>query len=65
MRQLAESLRGSFGELGASIGASAALAPSYKSEERPERSMAISFEQALIDARVPEDQRQHLLADDQ
>lgn len=65
MRQLAQSLRGTLGELGASIGVGPALAQSYKSEERPERSAAISFEQALIDARVPEDQRQRLLADDQ
>jgi hypothetical protein len=65
MQQLAQSLRGTLGELGASIGAGAALSPSYKSDERPQRSAPISFEQALIEARVPEEERQRLLADDQ
>jgi hypothetical protein len=65
MRQLAESLCGTLEELAGSIGAAPVPARSYKSEERPERSSAISFEQALIDARVPEEQRERLLADDQ
>lgn len=63
MRQLAAALRGSVEELTSSIGGTPVLARSYKSERRPEAGGAVSFEQTLINARVPEDERQHLLAD--
>lgn len=65
MRRLAEALRGTVEDLASSIGGTRSLAPSYKSEQRPEARAAVSFEQALIEARVPEAERQRLLADDQ
>lgn len=65
MRRLAEALRGTVDELTASIGGVPATARSYKSKERPETRDAVSFEQALVDARVPAEEREHLLADDQ
>ena len=65
MRRLAQLLRGSVEDLALSIRGTPALARSYKSEQRPEAGAAISFEQALIEARVSEDERKRLLADDQ
>ena len=65
MRHLADALRGSVEELASSIGGRTASVRSYKSEQRPESAAAVSFEQALMDARVPEDERKRLLADDQ
>jgi hypothetical protein len=65
MRRLASSLNGSLEQLRASFGGELAAARSYKSEQRPEASAPISFEQLLIAARVPETERERLLADDQ
>ena len=65
MRRLAAALHGSVEELGASFGNELAAARSYKSEQRPETSAPVSFEQLLIAARVPEAERERLLADDQ
>ncbi len=64
MRLLADALRGSMEELTSSIGGRPVLARSYKSEQRPEVRAAITFEQALIDARVPEEERKRLLSAD-
>lgn len=61
LRRLAEKLHGNLEELASSISAEAR---SYKSEQRPEASAAISFEQLLVEARVPEEERERLLADD-
>ncbi|GAA4025177.1 hypothetical protein GCM10022280_27560 [Sphingomonas swuensis] len=65
MRRLAASLNGSLEQLRASFGGELAAARSYKSEQRPETSAPVSFEQLLIAARVPEVERERLLADDQ
>ena len=65
MRRLAASLNGSPEQLRASFGGELAAARSYKSEQRPKASAAVSFEQLLIAARVPETERERLLADDQ
>lgn len=65
LRRLAETLHGNLEELASSISAKPAAARSYKSEQRPEASVAISFEQLLVEARVPEEERERLLADNQ
>ena len=65
LRRLAETLHGNLEELASSIGTKPAEARSYKSEQRPEHSAAVSFEQLLVEARVPDDERERLLADDQ
>lgn len=62
MKRLGAALSGTVEELGASVGAGR-LQAQYKSRERPEAKPPVTFEQALIDARVPEEQRAHLLAD--
>lgn len=64
MGELARALRGTVDELVSSIGAGPQLARSYKSEQRPAKNEPVSFEQALIEARVPEGERERLLADD-
>lgn len=65
MRLIASALHGTVDELAQSIAAGQVLARSYKSEQRPETRPAVSFEQALIDARVPGEERERLLADEQ
>lgn len=62
MRRLGAALSGTVEELGASAGGGR-LQAQYKSDERPEARAPVTFEQALIDARVPEEQRASLLAD--
>jgi hypothetical protein len=62
MRRLGTALSGTAEELGASVGRGR-LQAQYKSEERPEAKPPVTFEQALIDARVSDEQRARLLAD--
>lgn len=63
LQRFASALGGTLEDLRGSIGGSPALARSYKSEERPSVQPPVSFEQALIDARVPEERQAQLLAE--
>ena len=63
LRRLASALGGTIDELLASIGARPALARSYKAEQRPAPQEPVPFEQAMVEARVPEERRIEILAD--
>lgn len=63
LRRLAAALGGTVDELLESIGARPALARSYKAEQRPAAKEAVPFEQAMVEARVPEERRVEILAE--
>jgi hypothetical protein len=64
LRRLADALAGTVDQLVSGIGGQHLAGASYKADGRIESSEAVSFEQILIEAGVPEDQRAELLADD-
>lgn len=63
LRRLALALGGTIDELRASIGTRPALARSYKAEQRPAAQEPVPFDQAMVEARVPEERRIEILAD--
>lgn len=63
LRQLAEAIHSTLDDLTASLSAPSGLtlARSYKADRQPTTSAAVSFEQILIEAGVPDDRRAALL----
>lgn len=65
LRRLAEAIQTTVDHLIASLSVppAGALARSYKADGKPNASAAVSFEQVLIEAGVPDERREALLAD--
>lgn len=64
LRRLADALAGTVDQLLSGIGRQHLAGASYKADGRIKAGEPVSFEQMLIEAGVPEDQRAELLADD-
>lgn len=62
LRRMADALNGSVDDLLFSMGARS-LAASFKAVERPASVAPVSFEQILIEARVPEERRRAIMAE--